>query len=115
MHSIHNSKRQNEKIITCLGTKFQKSNLHHTRLIPFRVSRVSGAHLRGFANSGESLETCGRFYRPGQKYHTVPSWSRCLTTCAIWLVAQNFIWHQFVKNNCHQSICVERKLNLILH
>jgi len=27
----------------------QKSNLYYTRLIPFRVSRVSGAHLRGFA------------------------------------------------------------------
>jgi len=27
----------------------KKSNLHYTRLIPFRVSRVDGAHLRGFA------------------------------------------------------------------
>jgi len=27
----------------------KKSNLHYTRLIPFRVSRVSGAYLRGFA------------------------------------------------------------------
>jgi len=27
----------------------EKSNLRYTRLIPFRVSRVSGAHLRGFA------------------------------------------------------------------
>jgi len=26
-----------------------KSNLRYTRLIPFRVSRVSSAHLRGFA------------------------------------------------------------------
>jgi len=26
-----------------------KSNLHYTRLIPFRVSRVRGIHLRGFA------------------------------------------------------------------
>jgi len=27
----------------------KKLNLYYTRLIPFRVSRVSGAHLRGFA------------------------------------------------------------------
>jgi len=50
-----------------------KSNLHYTRLIPFRMSRVSGAHLRGFApgpihqgfNSGKLLATCGRFDRLG--------------------------------------------------
>jgi len=38
----------------------QKSNLHYTRLIPIRVSRVSGAHLRGFAPlvlSGRSNQT----------------------------------------------------------
>jgi len=55
--------------------KSRKSNLHYTRLIPFRVSRVSGAHLRGFApqqgpynqgcNGGESLATYGRFDRLG--------------------------------------------------
>jgi len=28
----------------------KKSNLHYTRLIPFRVSRVSGAHLREVVN-----------------------------------------------------------------
>jgi len=49
--------------------KNQKSNLNFTRLIPFRVSRVSSAHLRGFPPwptlqgccGGESLATCGRF------------------------------------------------------
>jgi len=47
-------------------TKSKKSNLHYTRLIPFRVSRVGGAHLRSFArNGGESLATCGRFDRLG--------------------------------------------------
>jgi len=48
-----------------------KSNLYYTRLIPFRVSRESGAHLRGFASRptqsrlqrGESLATCERFDR----------------------------------------------------
>jgi len=42
-----------------------KSNLRCTRIIPFWVSRVNGAHLRGFAprpthqvcNGGESLAT----------------------------------------------------------
>jgi len=51
----------------------KKWNLHYTRLIPFLVSRMSGAHLRGFAsrpthqgcNGGESLATCGRFDRLG--------------------------------------------------
>jgi len=50
-----------------------KSNLCYTCLIPFRVSRVSSAHLRGFAprpthqgcSGGESLATCGRFDRLG--------------------------------------------------
>jgi len=49
----------------------QKSNFCYTRLIPYLVSRVSGAHVRGFAprpthqgyNGGESLATCGRFDR----------------------------------------------------
>jgi len=27
----------------------KKSNFYYTRLIPFRVSRVGGAHLHGFA------------------------------------------------------------------
>jgi len=50
-----------------------KSNLDYTRLILFWVSRVSGAHLRGFApglthqgcNGGKSLATCRRFDRLG--------------------------------------------------
>jgi len=66
-----------------------KSSLYS---IPFRVSRVSGAHLRCFApaarthkqgySGGESLVTCGRFDR-------LRIWIPCLshqmrTTCAIW-------------------------------
>jgi len=51
----------------------KKLNLHYARLIPFRMSRVSGAHLRGFApgsthqgcNGSESLVTYGRFDRLG--------------------------------------------------
>jgi len=43
-----------------------KSNLHYTRLIPFRMSGVSGAQLHGFppvpthqgCSGGESLATC---------------------------------------------------------
>jgi len=50
-----------------------KSNLHYTRLIAFRVSRVSGAHPCGFApgpthqgcSGGESLAMCERFDRLG--------------------------------------------------
>jgi len=50
-----------------------KSNLYYTRLIPFRVSRVSCARLRGFApgpthqgrSGNESLATRGRFDRLG--------------------------------------------------
>jgi len=53
--------------------KIKILNLHYARLIPFPVSRVSGAHLSGFAprptlqgcNGGESLATCGRFDRLG--------------------------------------------------
>jgi len=45
--------------------KIKKSNLRYTRLIPFGVSRVSGAQLRGFVpglahqgcSGGESLAT----------------------------------------------------------
>jgi len=33
----------------CFKSNIKKSNLRYTRLIHFRVSRVSGAHLRGFA------------------------------------------------------------------
>jgi len=48
-----------------------KSGLHYTRLILFRMSRVSGDHLRGFAvgsklqgcSGSEPLATCGRFNR----------------------------------------------------
>jgi len=50
-----------------------KSNLRYTRLLPFRVSQVSGAHLPGFRqdshfkgySGGESLATCGIFDRLG--------------------------------------------------
>jgi len=53
--------------------KIKKSKFHYTRLIPFRVSRVSGAQLRGFAprsthqgcSGDESLATCGEFDRLG--------------------------------------------------
>jgi len=38
-------------------TKSIKSNLHYTRLISFRVSRVSSVHLRGFA-TGPTHQGC---------------------------------------------------------
>jgi len=62
------------EIRECCHPKIKiKSYLNYTRLIPFRVSRVSGAHFRGFAprsthqgcSGGESLATCGRFDRLG--------------------------------------------------
>jgi len=48
-----------------------KSNLLYTRLLPFRMSQVSGAHLRSFApgpthqgcSGGKSLALGGRFYQ----------------------------------------------------
>jgi len=33
-----------------------KLNLYYTRLIPFRVLRVSGAHLRGFAPRSRTIK-----------------------------------------------------------
>jgi len=49
--------------------KSKKSNLCYTRLAPFQVLRMNGAHLHSFApgptlqgyNGGESMATCGRF------------------------------------------------------
>jgi len=72
----------------------KKSNLHYTRLIPFQVSRVSGAHLRGFVpepthqgcNCGESLATCGRFDRLGIWTPYLPHQKQTLTICIIWPV-----------------------------
>jgi len=57
------------KLFHHFNTKKIKPNLRYTRLIPVRVSRVSGAQLRSFAprpthqgySGGESLATCGRF------------------------------------------------------
>jgi len=51
----------------------KKSNLSYSRIIPIRMSRVRGAHLRGFAprpthqgySSGESLAKCRRSDRIG--------------------------------------------------
>jgi len=47
-----------------------KSNLHYTRLIPFRVSRVSGAHLRGFVTRRSILKPTTEMpelaHRPGK-------------------------------------------------
>jgi len=53
------------------------SDLRYTRL-PFSMSRVSGAQLRGFAsgpthkgiNGGESLATCGKLNGSGFEPHT---------------------------------------------
>jgi len=49
----------------------KKSNFRYTRLMPFRVSRVSGAHFREFTpeitlqgcSGDESLAACWRFDR----------------------------------------------------
>jgi len=51
----------------------KKLNLHYTRLIPFRVSRVDGIHFRSLAPGptiqgfcgGDSLATWRSFYRLG--------------------------------------------------
>jgi len=75
------------------GTKKIKSSLYSLK--PFRVSRVSGAHLRSFAtgpthqgcNSGELLATCGRFDRlGGVEPYTSRTRSERLNTCVIWPV-----------------------------
>jgi len=63
----------------------QKSNLRYTRIIPFRVSRVSGAHVRGFAprptqsgfNGGESLQRVGDLIGSGFEPHTSRTRSEC--------------------------------------
>jgi len=84
--------------------RIKKSNLYYTRLIPFWVSRVSGAHLRGFASGpthqgcsdGESLAMCGRFNRlgiwiPYQRQtssvsHCLPQRHQCHTHTVLFLI-----------------------------
>jgi len=70
MQNLGRGQKYNQQISKLSG---KKSNLHYICLIPFRVSRVSGVHLRDFApelshqgcSGGVSLATCGRFDRIG--------------------------------------------------
>jgi len=61
-------------MLTFINQTFERAcKQGFTLLMPFRVLRVSGAHLRGFApglthqgcSGGESLVTCGKFGRLG--------------------------------------------------
>jgi len=61
-----------------------KSNVHHTSLIPFRVSRVSGAHLRDL-RQGPHIRVAtvaSRWRRMGDLPRTSRIKSECLTTWA---------------------------------
>jgi len=74
--------------------QIKKSNLYYTRFIPFWVSRVSGAHLRGFApgpilqgcSGGELLATCRRFdllgiWTPHLPHQRQTSYHLCHLSC----------------------------------
>jgi len=81
-----------------------KSNLHYTRLIPFRMSRVSGAHLRGFApgpthqgcSGGESLATCGRFDRLGNWNPYLPHQRQTSHHLRYFIVMDSIIWIRLI-------------------
>jgi len=50
--------------------EIKKSNLRYTGLIPFRVSRVSGAHSHGFAAVTSHWQRVGDLIRSGFESHT---------------------------------------------
>jgi len=70
--------------------KSKKLNIRYTRLISFRVSRVSGvitsftpgSALQGYSG-GELLATCERFDRLRFEHHTSCTSYERLTTCHI--------------------------------
>jgi len=88
VHNTTNAMKLNEHKLVNLKLK---SNLCYTRLIPFRVSRVNGAHLCGFApglalQGCEWLSTCGwfdrlRIWTPYQKQTSNDLCSICPVNC----------------------------------
>jgi len=83
--------------------KKSKSNLYYTRLILFRVSRVSGTHLRGFAplaHTSKVAAVASRWQRVGDligsefEPHTSRTRSERLITCAICPVGA-YVLHDF--------------------
>jgi len=75
----------------CFQIDVRKSNLYYTRLILFRLSRVSGAHLRGFFQVPhiKFAAVANRWQRVGDligsrfEPHTFRIRGRRLTTCAV--------------------------------
>jgi len=49
LRTIHLRFTVRDRLTVRVMVRSKKSYLYYTRLIHFRVSRVSGAHLRGFA------------------------------------------------------------------